>query len=507
MADPETRHGVSELIRGTEGTGSTFARGLIVSGTGYLAGMAIGLLGLAIAARHVSQWAFGVYVLTEVFTSFLVCVTDLGIGVTVARVIARRSRSSPSLHRLLGTALCHRVVVAATASLGVLAVALAAEHAQLGPQVEGLGPPIAVLAFLVNLEFLLSGMVRGFRLYGTFSAAQVASTLTKTSLIALWVWRMDLGLIGLLWAAAVGAATAVLIEWFSLPHRPRLVFKRRDFKAMLSFGAPLGANGMLTFASQKTDSLILGAFGGAEVVALYGAGARLPDSLLRLSQPFEAVYLPTMAKLVAARRDFVATQLMNGCTRLVSVGMLTASVAAIAFGRELLETLFSAEYGKAAMVFSVLMLAVHMELVVYVLGNSLVAFGESDKPVKCNALATLVGLLGAAALIPLAGALGAAIARVVSRYTASVANVWFLRRRSVEVRVGAYLGPLALCAPFWLGAMSLRHLPVSTRLALVVGFVAASLAAGMVSVTDVRGVLSGLRRSGQGNVARAEGSP
>lgn len=82
------------------------------------------------------------------------------------------------------------------------------------------------------------------------------------------------------------------------------------------------------------------------------------------------------------------------------------------------------------------------------MGNSLVAVGESDKPVKINVLHSFVSLVSNILLIPSFGIIGAAISGMFGPIITNPLNYKFLHRK-LTVHAEAYLKPFIIFI-FWI---------------------------------------------------------
>jgi stage V sporulation protein B len=106
---------------------------------------------------------------------------------------------------------------------------------------------------------------------------------------------------------------------------------------------------------------------------------------------------------------------------------------------------FSSEYSEGAPVLAILSLALCVALTSNLMGISLVALGQPDKPVKINIVETITNIIANLVLIPIYGLIGAAFATLLSRCITNPVNLYFLKKTEISVDVSQYIKPLIVC--------------------------------------------------------------
>src|SRR5581483_10927808 len=124
----------------------------------------------------------------------------------------------------------------------------------------------------------------------------------------------------------------------------------------------------LGFISTRLHLTLLGILAGVDSVAYFAIANRIPDAIQSQSDSFFRVYFPSMAALLAGDKRAAAELLLERSLRLISFVSALAAVGATAFSREIVTVLFSARYDSSAPAFALLMIALHMTLLVNVIG-------------------------------------------------------------------------------------------------------------------------------------------
>jgi O-antigen/teichoic acid export membrane protein len=98
------------------------------------------------------------------------------------------------------------------------------------------------------------------------------------------------------------------------------------------------------------------------------------------------------------------------------------------------------------------MIAMSIGWVGNLLGSSLVAIGQSDKPFKVNIIGGVCTIIGNLIMIPIYGVMGAVYTKLLERSITNPLNVIFLRRADIKVKFSGYLKPFGafgICAFFF----------------------------------------------------------
>ena len=161
---------------------------------------------------------------------------------------------------------------------------------------------------------------------------------------------------------------------------------------------------------------------------------------------YTTVFFPLFSRLHAANEHEKAELLLHNALRLVTFIGLSIAGITLLFGKDIIQLLFSDKYIVAAPVFFMLMVALVLNLIGYLLGKSLVAVGESDKPAKINLAHVAVSLLSNWLLLPVLGIIGAGITEIAGPTVTNPLNYIFLIRKYPMHVLSSYLKPLVIFA-------------------------------------------------------------
>ena len=404
--------------------------------------MVLGLFGTVIVTRHFSIEDFGVFTLILVFVSFLSQISTLGLELSISKFISGADNQTTQ-EQFFSTA----VIVRLGAIL--LAILLA-----------WLGRPLLTLLFgksllpgffiFVPLLFALDSFRAFFAsvLQGSFrftkiGIADAIGSATYFVFLLVIVYKLNGNVTWLIFAKAISSLIACVAAFTFIPIKKSFSFHFDAFKELMKFGYPLQINSILHFTFSRIDTIVIAAFLGPTEVALYEVARKLPDYLRNLYGPFSSVYYPFISKRYAVDGQTRAKALMNEAVRFVAFVTLFGTAVAVVFGKEILQLLFSEKYLASVPVFILLMINLSIALVSNVMGTTLVAVGDTSKPMIINSFNAVASWVGSILLIPVYALIGAATANTVGTALVFPLNIYFLRKK-IELHDAVYLKPFIL---------------------------------------------------------------
>ena len=451
-------------------------------GTFNIITMVLGLISTVIIARHFSTEEFGIYTFVLVLVNFLSQISTFGLELSVSRFIAGTNDELNKV-QIFGTAFIVRLCAIFLASL------LAWYGSPLLRMLFGqsLLPNIIAyvpLLFAVeSLRSLLKATLQGSLLFPRMGITDViAGLLNLFLLIVVYLMRGDITL--LILGRVFSSFVSCIFAFFSIPIRKKISFHIPAFKELMRFGFPLQLNDILGFIYNRIDTLAVAAFLGPADIAIYEVARKIPDYLRNLYDPFKAVYYPYISKRYALDGSSRASKFTNDAVRFVSFVTLFGVVIATLFGREILQLIFTDKYSSSAPVFVLLMINLSLALISNVMGTTLVAVGESKKPVIINFFNAIVSWAGSFLLSPLLGLMGAGIGNTLGTIVAFPLNRNFLRKK-MELKDAPYLKPLFLSLLWGLLVYVVKPDSLLIKVVLLGVYVVASFMLSIVTKDDL----------------------
>jgi O-antigen/teichoic acid export membrane protein len=391
---------------------------------------------MVLAARRLSQDAFGVFSIASTFGWLLAVVADFGIQLHVARAVARNPEDS---RRVLGRWLIVRLWTAASA----IVVAAATLRGVWGSK------ELPLLLFVI--VYACNGLIEFVHyFFRGISRSDIESSLT------IWHRATLLGCAGavLLWMPSLTALAASML----LPAVATLVVSLRIAARLgweVSAAAPpaasinmktagvefrreilpIGLGIVLSALYFRIDIFLVELWRGTQAVALYNAVFRLIEALRLFPAAVLAVTLPLLVR-AGNWRPLARVSLA------VTVFAAAVSAALWIVAPLLIPTLYGAEYAAAIPTFRILTLSFPLLSLNYALTHQLIAWsGERWYAATCGA-ALLVNIGLNTQFVPALSIDGAAWATLGTEVFLTAAcvvglRVAALRRTSTMVAAGA----------------------------------------------------------------------
>lgn len=388
----------------------------------------VGLLLHACIARHLGPAAYGELSVAIVLVLLFAPLGDLGIvGITTRNLARNPSEARP----LLGTSFCLRF---AGGCLGAMLAQLAARFTPGMP--EGNATLVGLVSFI--LIFQSTDVVDAwFQSQGRNFApicAKACGLVTQVS-ISLWMLKTGSGPVGFalgIFAEWLVNAIALLIlsKWGTPVTTWR--FQKAHAVSLLRDGWPLFAAGWLRTLYLRLDQLLLATMMGTGAVGIFAVASRLIDGALGFPVVMHRCLVPS----VMAAATSLSPEEFRG--RIFRVYQSFACVGyGLAIGLSLLawpltHLLFGPGYESSASVIAVMAWCVFFSSLGVARGLHLIAINETGPHALTNLLGIATNLSLNLVMIPRLGAVGAAIAALVSHaMTAYFACLFIPRLRPV----------------------------------------------------------------------------
>lgn len=391
---------------------------------GQAAGVLLATAFAVPAARMLGAHEFGQYAYASTLTSFLTLAASLGIDVLLVRNLARDfTRRAEEF----GGAIVIRTVAWAL-GMGGLAVFARASGADSG----------ALLVFGASvLPVLLTGCataVMAAREEMRFVSVLQTGTSALRVVLSLIALHSGEGVLGVAWANLAAASAGMVSAFLLVGRRYGLGLAPVDWHrlvAMARAAAPFGMAGLLFTIYFRFNTVLLGATGAGAEVGFYAVGSRIMEAYLLVPGSILAASFPILSRLHGTDGAAFSRTCRVLHRVVLAIAWPTVAILAARPG-DLLAWIFGMDYAQAGRCLSVIAWMAPLLAVNLVLGNTLFATGRSGAVLRTEAAGVGVSVLAGLILVPRWGALGAAIAIVVTEVAVVSRNLWALRQdRSV----------------------------------------------------------------------------
>jgi O-antigen/teichoic acid export membrane protein len=419
---------------------------------------------LVVISRWHGEDGLGHYAFAMAFALFYAVAADLGIYLMFMREAAHaRMPVAAYFGRIFSLGLC----LSAAALLGLLLTLLVAP----------LSPVTKLFLLVIGLYQLIYKLAEGCatlflvvqktHLGGTLEVAgkTVAAVLAAAMIVA----GVDLPLA--LTALPAVALCQLLAAWWLIVARigrPRLGFELAPLLALLRGTGRYAASALQVPVYARADVIVLGLLVGTAAVGLYSAAFRLVFLLIILANLASLAILPLVSTMYATSiEDYKAAY--TATLRVAILAVLPAAFGLALIAPQLIGFIFGPEFIEAGLILRILCALVIFFPLRSLLAMFLVSSGLQGARARIEWLAAAMVWAACLALVPFAGALGAALALVIAE--GFMAGLMLIRLRPLcgWPKVGSRIAISALAiAAFHVPALVWPALPWPLIVAMAV---------------------------------------
>jgi O-antigen/teichoic acid export membrane protein len=440
MTPPE--HAGEDVLTSSEAGGKVI-RGSAMRIGANVAGLVLGLITATLLLRHLGVEESGRYVTVLSLVGIAVSVVDTGLNVTASNALALRR---PEDRRgLLANVLGQRLLTAAVALVGLVAFALLAGYPSTmvaGTALAGTGVLLVAVANSVLVPLTVELRNGGLALVEFLR--QLVALIGVALLVALGAALTPFFAVQIAVGLVVLALVPVLVGRAGLV-RPR--FDRAEQRGLLGTALPVAialALGQIYF---RLVIVLMSLISSAEQTGYFGGSLRAMEALIMLPVLVAGVALPL---LTAAARDDLAR--LRYAIEGLSEGAVIAGVLVVLVtfraAEPVMELLGGEAFGPAGDVLRIQVVALLFIALYQIWTVSLVALDRQRQLIMTNAVALAGVGVFAAALVPLWGAKGGALASVLGDALLACLIYWRLHVSTgrITVRLGFLARVLAAAA-------------------------------------------------------------
>jgi len=448
-----------------------FVESVVLTWAGNFARIVLGLVALRLVTGAIPEADLGAYWILTSVAALLGNFADLGVGLGIARHLPlctdphAARRMMHTVLALRGAALALLCLVLAVAKPWVLQL-FAAES------IESRYFYVYVFVVVSSAGELYTNFLQGLNRFRAMALYALISSLARLLLIVVCVRGFGLQVDGLFLAEALSLALGAWLSAWSSAHGWRPRFDGPEAVRLLRFGWPLHVNTLLSYASTRLNTLLIANLTGPVAVSHFSVASRVPDQLSMVLRSYTQVYLPSMSRFAAAAETERARRLLASSLRLMSFCFAVLTLGLGFFRHELLALLAPPSYQVAAPAVPLLLGALAFAALGSVLGNTLVALGDSHTPLRINFWTSAVSLALNLTFIRAWGLMGAAWAHFAFHVVAYAVTDVVVSRRIRPASRG-YLGLLVYLAAILLAGLQAG---IALRAALLVVGTGGSLA-------------------------------
>lgn len=384
---------------------------------------AISFLTFTIVARLVGAEVTGLFFFAVSITSIFVTVTDLGLTPVLIREMAASEEKGRAL---LGKAIRLKLLLIPVAVAGVLT------YAWLTGITGELFIAVLLACFVMSADavhLLWYGTLRGRRLLqyeaiGMFTGQIFTATVSILAAVLGW------GVIGLVCGLLTGSTWNMFWSMFQA-RRMGLASKTSSnwpIKTIIKYALPFALAGIFVKIYSFVDTLLLKQFHDATMVGHYAVAYKVTYALQFMPLAFVAALYPSMSAASAKKETAELRRLLKSSWRLMLMASVPMTALLSSLAAPFIELVYGRDYlGSIApmMILPWVLIPIFLD---FPIGSLLNASHRAGKKTASMGIAMVVNVTANLLLIPELGAVGAALAGVISFWTLFLVGMWFIRK-------------------------------------------------------------------------------
>ncbi|MBI2421526.1 MAG: oligosaccharide flippase family protein [Candidatus Hydrogenedentes bacterium] len=481
-------------------SGRTMIHGAVLSIAGMAVSMAAVLVIGKVLTNSLPQHDVGTFTLLILGADLLLILNNFGLYTALPKLVsAAREEERPGLitsvlgvQALISLALGGALLVAWMAAGDPARYAANPNWRHLFPYLWALAP---LMLFATQRDSAM-GATAGLNRYAHRAAAIGVASIVQMFLVSLLLWGLGLGLNALLIGTILSYAVGAAASFAGLPRLRLADVQWRRYRDAVRFSWPLHWNNLLSFTTQRLDSLLLfwllDPAIAAGAVATYEMAKRVPGAISRLLSAALVPYLPGISERIAQGDREGAARLLHRTLSLVAFLSYCGVLALLAVEQPVIRLLFSEDYLPMTAVLWALLAGTCLAVQSGIVGLSIVALGRPGAMTLLNIATASVSVLGNLLLLPHYGMAGAGWAYVVAVGFGAVTQSAYVLYLGLAVPLRALILPQVFLA----AALALRWWYDATLwsgAAALALFVALSLGTGVMRPKEFRELARAMR--------------
>jgi len=252
----------------------------------------LNLAAVMVLARLLTPQDFGLVAMVITITNFLRIFNDAGLSTaTVQR--------DGITHAQVSNLFWINVVLGGSISLILAVSAPAVAWFYREPRLVGVTLTLCITFLLTSSAVQHLALLKRQMRFKMIAFIQIGSVLAGVA-VGITMAALKCGYWSLVWMQVTTSAVAFLLTWSTSRWRPQLFKRRSGTRPLIQFGANLTVSSLFWSLAKGSDGVLIGRFYGSAPLGVYSrAGALINRPIEQLMTPIEAVFVPTLARLLA----------------------------------------------------------------------------------------------------------------------------------------------------------------------------------------------------------------
>lgn len=399
------------------------AHNTIIQFGGKFIGTILGVITIGIMARYLGTKGFGQYSTIMAFLQFFGILVDMGLAVTVVRLIADPQHDQRQIiNNILTLRFFSAIIFLGLAPLVVIFFPY--------DNLIKLGVAIASLSFLfISLNQILIGLFQKELKMDRVTISEVLGRLILLILVAIFAYTNS----GLLWivAAVVLGSLINFVLNFIFAHKYvqiQWAFDWDIWKKIISLTWPIAISIAFNLVYFKADTVILSLVRTQAEVGIYSAPYRVLEILINFIFVFMGIILPLLTATWASQQLTEFKNIFQKTFDFLIILSVPMVVGTLFVAKPLMLLIAGPEFSESGLVLQIIIFATAIISVNALFGYTIIVLDKQKQMIAAYILVAIVALTGYLLTIPQYGYFGAATFTIISEALIFIFNFYVVTR-------------------------------------------------------------------------------
>lgn len=373
-------------------------------------------MGLVIyTARILGVSGWGIFSYTISVGSLLMIFSDIGIGDLIIR---EATKKKDEYKTYVSTALLLKIILLISSTVLIIFISPFISHI---PEAVSIFPIVALILFFDSMRELGLSINR---ISEKMERDMVVKIVTNSIIFGLGIILLKIKLVpeSIALAYAIGSAIGFITIAFIIRKDFKKLISKIDvnlFKQIIKTTWPFAFIALIGTIMGNIDIYMLGIWRNSTEIGLYSAVQRIQQFVIIIPSTITVAVFPLMSRLANVDNEQFKIVFKKTISLVIMIG-LPISLGGIFLADQLVPIIFGQDYLGAIPILRILMAMLLSSFPLFLLSNVIFAYNKQKELVKAYSAGIIANILLNLLLIPKFGAIGSAIATLISTTTVTI---------------------------------------------------------------------------------------
>ncbi|NPE28862.1 flippase [Methanococcoides sp. SA1] len=383
--------------------------------------------------RYLGADELGLYRMVNTIFGITMLFVTIGIPVAVTKYVAEFRDNDEKIQQIVSSGVITSAVVGIVSFLLMYSAAGILADIFDMPRLFDL---IRILAFVFPFSVvntMLLGLLNGLREMNKNAWVTMVKSalLLMVTFLLIFRYGVEGAVLGIVLSSVITTMLLIVIQ-----KRFRISWDNylATTRMMISFGSKTLLANAVNLVNYQADILMIGYFLTEKDVGIYSVAVMFAKLIWILPDSIQRITFPQISEYHAKKMHESIKVVVDMCMKYSCLFLIFCSTFFFFFGHYIVELIFGAEFEQAIAPLNILLIGIVFYGITKSVGSIFASIGEIDLVYKIPIISAIANLILNAALIPVYGIKGGAIATSISLLISTILMLYFMKRL-VDIRI------------------------------------------------------------------------